>query len=74
MTGQINHFPLLHTQRLDVERPCEQLIHHMDEFLVTGRGHLNRNQRRCFIFIIVALRRNSKITEINSVYKVCVHN
>lgn len=76
MTKQINHFPLLHTQHLDFERACEQLIPYMDEFLVTGRSDLNRNQARYFIFIMVALRLNSKITETNPAYtfKVCFHN
>lgn len=48
----------------------------MDEFLVTGRSGLNRNQAKYFIFIIVALRLSSKVTEINSAYtfKVCFHN
>lgn len=75
-TEQINHFPLLHTQHLDVEIACEQLIPLYGLILVTGRSDLNRNQARCFIFIIVALRLNSKVTEINSAstFKVCFHN
>lgn len=74
-TKRINHVLLLHTQGLDVERASEQLILDTDDFLVTARSDLNRNQARYFIFIIVALRINSQASEIIFLYfNVCFHN